>query len=779
MTVTGTKQDAGSPPATPAAHAASPRSALATSLIVLLVLLLATAASIRPAAVPPRVVGADAPATLFSAERAREHLRAITYAPRPVGSAAHAEARAYLVNELNALGLETEVQRATAVSSWWGNRAAAVQNIVARLPGTTPGPAVLLLSHYDSAPQSYGATDAGHGVAAILETVRALLAGPPLRNDVIVVLTDAEEAGLLGASAFVAEHPLAASIGVVLNLEARGNTGPVFAFRTSPDGGELVRAVANAPHAAASSLTSAVFRYIPNDTDLSVFLRAGYAGVDLANGHGLTHYHTPLDSFERADARTLQHQGQTLLSLVHALGNRDLTALASPDRVYFTLPAVRVVHYPMAFVVPLALGAALVVLLLLAWGFARGKLRLRGVLVGLLGFVITIVVLPALAFAGWMLVRRVLPDTAPWVHAFGYDSAFHFVAFLAAGAAVFTALLGVLRRYATAAELLAAPLVAWAALALASAFALPGGSYLFTWPLLGAAGGMAVLLAGRPQAPEWRAVALAALAVPALLIVPQVIYMLEVMLTMAMVAAPVALLALLLALLVAPLTVVRHGLGWRMPAAFAVLAVMMLATGLARAGFDADRPRPSGMTYVANVTSGEAYLASAAGPLNEWSRTVLGDAAERRALPEFGIRDERWLAPAPLLLDAAPAVSVVASDVIGDERRVRLRVAPAAGTWSTVLSHAAGHATDVVVDGRPMPDEGALRATPGATILTLVGAPDGGFDVAFTIPASVERLRVRGVLPGLPHDAAHPIAPRPPELMATGDFTLLERTIEL
>lgn len=63
-------------------------------------------------------------------------------------------------------------------------------------------------------------------MSAVLEAARALTEGPRLRNDVVFVLTDAEEACLCGAEAFVGQHPLAADGGVVLNLEARGSGGP-------------------------------------------------------------------------------------------------------------------------------------------------------------------------------------------------------------------------------------------------------------------------------------------------------------------------------------------------------------------------------------------------------------------------------------------------------------------------------------------------------------------------------------------------------------------------
>jgi hypothetical protein len=759
----------------------APSGAVARAAIVLAVCLLAVAASIWPAAVPPRPVSAGADASDFSAERAREHLREITRAPHPVGSAAHAGVRAYLVAALRELGLEPEIQPTTAVSGRDGGMAAAVQNIVARLPGTNPTRAVVLMSHYDSAPGSYGAADAGNGVAAILETVRALRAGPPLRNDVIVLFTDAEEGGLMGARAFVAEHPLAAEVGVVLNAEGRGNEGPVFMTRTSPQAGELVRAVASGVSgAAANSLTAAVLRHIPNDTDLSVFFGAGFAGMDMANGHGLTHYHTPLDHFDRADPRTLQHHGQYLLGLSRVLGDRDLTALAAPDRVYFTLPLLRIVHYPVAWALPLALLGAVSVVGLLGWGFTRRRLRPRGVLVGALGWLAALVALPGLAFVGWRLLRRALPDVSPWPHGFefGYDRAFYLAAFMAFGVALFGTLLGRLLRRATPAELLVAPLVTWAVLAVASAVALQGGSYLFTWPVLFAAGAMAVLVAERPREPRRQTLLLAALAVPVLLIVPQVVYMLEVILTMNAVVVPVLLLALLLGLVVPQLDLVRRGLAWRAPAAFAVLGAVMLTAGLSRAGFDDHRPMPTAVAYLAQPDGGEAYWASIDRTPTAWSSQFLGASPERRGFPEWGLPNEVWLTSAPLLTEAAPDIAILHSEAAGEDRRLRLRVVPAPGTWRTVVSlPGEGAVRDVVVDGRPVPTADGSRPGAAGTVVTLTGAPEQGFDVEFTILADVAELRVRGVTPGVPALLNRALPDPPAGLMVASEFTHLLRSV--
>ena len=99
-----------------------------------------------------------------------------------MGTAAHAEARAYLLQEMRQLGLNPQVQEATAV-----NEAGKVlyvgyvYNLIGRLEGTGAGDkAILLVAHYDSQPNARGAGDDGAGVAAILETVRALKQAEPL-----------------------------------------------------------------------------------------------------------------------------------------------------------------------------------------------------------------------------------------------------------------------------------------------------------------------------------------------------------------------------------------------------------------------------------------------------------------------------------------------------------------------------------------------------------------------------------------------------------------------
>ena len=175
---------------------------------------------------PPAAVAAEAPPSEFSAWRAFEHLPHIARAPHPIGSLEHAAIRDYIVAELTRLGVTPEIQRATVPQGETGAQLelSNIENIVARLPGTSGvRRALLLVSHYDSVPTGPGASDDGHAVATLLETLRALKAGPPLERDTLFLFSDAEEFGSLGAKAFVASNPRRGDVALALNFEARAD----------------------------------------------------------------------------------------------------------------------------------------------------------------------------------------------------------------------------------------------------------------------------------------------------------------------------------------------------------------------------------------------------------------------------------------------------------------------------------------------------------------------------------------------------------------------------
>lgn len=127
-----------------------------------------------------------------------EKLQVIAKEPHPIQTPEHDKVRDYLLSELEGLGLKHEIQKAFVSNVWNGDRILGyIDNIITRIPGTDNSKAVMIEAHYDSVSTGPGAGDDGAAIAAMLETVRALQVSGPLKNDVILLMTDGEEVGML------------------------------------------------------------------------------------------------------------------------------------------------------------------------------------------------------------------------------------------------------------------------------------------------------------------------------------------------------------------------------------------------------------------------------------------------------------------------------------------------------------------------------------------------------------------------------------------------------
>lgn len=162
--------------------------------------------------------------------------------------------------------------------------------------------------------------------------------------------------------AFSASHPLAADGGVVLNLEARGSTGPVIMLETSQDNAKLVDVFSRAaPHPVCTSFAVEIHRALPNDTDFTAFLDQKFVGLNSAYIDGGAVYHTPLDTPAAVNQGSLYQYGDNALGLAREFGSSDLTALrAGDDATYFPVPG-GLVRYPGWLTLPLALLTVLAV----------------------------------------------------------------------------------------------------------------------------------------------------------------------------------------------------------------------------------------------------------------------------------------------------------------------------------------------------------------------------------------------------------------------------------
>jgi hypothetical protein len=725
---------------------------------------------------PPAPAAADAPAGEFSAGRAFEHVQRIAAETHVAGSAANGRVVDYLVDELTGLGLDTRVQN--AVGTWQAGPGATemarVRNVVAVLRGSDPTGRLFLMAHHDSVETGPGASDDGAGVSALLEAVRALAQGPQPRNDVVVVITDAEEACLCGAEAFAASHPLAGGGGVVLNFEARGTTGPPIMFETSMGNAALsAEFAAAAPHPVASSFAVEVYRTLPNDTDFSVLLADGdFTGLNTAFIDGAAGYHTPQDTPDRLDTSTLQAMGDNALGLARALGDADLAPLAEPgdsDATYFPV-LTGLVMYPGTWVWPVAVGAAVAVLLLVGVLRRRGESGL-GRTAGAAGLALLPLVLGPLAVRGlWSLLVLVRPGYAsmldPW------RPGWYRLAAVALVALVVLAWYAALRRRIGPAALQAGALVWFAVLACLLAAYAPGGAYLAAWPAIVGALGSLVIAVSRSRAVHAVA-ALASGAVAVVVLAPTASLFLPA-LGLSNGAAPSFVVALLAVALLPAVELVfppedepRPLASLAVPAVAAAVAIACTVTGLGVDRFDADHPVPSQLVYALDADTGTAWWGTTEQQPGEYTAGYLDDSdGPEDVFPYLARDDVRWGGAEAADLPA-PAVEVVNERRVGDRREVTVRVTPRRDGVRLValeLISEGGTVTGGRVEGRQVAEE----ALGGDRLwLTFHAPPADGVQATFTVEGG-GALRLRAVdgsdgLAGLPG-----FRPRPEGVDAAG-----------
>ncbi len=733
---------------------------------------------------PPVALAASAQLTSFSAERAMKHVLAIAQRPHPIGSAEHDRVRDYLVAQLSNLGLGPQIQNATGVGTRYAD-AGRVQNILARMPGSQKGgPAVLLVAHYDSVEAGPGAADDSAGIAAILETIRALRAGAPLMHDVIVLFTDGEESDMLGAAAFVREHPWAKDTAMVLNFEARGTSGRSLMFETGPSNLDTTRVLRTVPGVTAGSLFTTIYRTMPNDTDLSELALLGTPALNFAFGDGADRYHTSHDDVAHLNVGSLQHHGQQALALARAFANGPLPRRRTGDAVFFDFPGVGLVVYSEKWAIPLALLAAALTLVVIVRSRRETTRFGRDALLSATATVGAVVLSAAAAYLAG-LILSFLHATLPWGGAPAW-SPLYWAAVALLSLVISTASYVVLRRRGSVNGLHAGALLAWTLLSLATAAIVPGSSYLFTWPTLVVA--LAALF------PDGRgllttkgiAMCIAALVTAGLLIpIAYLIGAVFLGVTAAGGIITAAIIALIAWLLMPLLEIVCDGARWSTPLICTAAALVLVGIGALTVRASDVHPVPSMLIYAIDADSLDAWLASRASTAraDAWTRTSLG----------LFTQGPEWIAHmflyptaivarrVPFLPLPQPTIDILSDSTTSDGRQLSLRVQTAADATMLGIRVTAAPVISAAIDGRAV-DTTRYRLRTQEWALRYWAPSDAGALLRLTVPAgSTPTLEIIARCPGVPTLPGVSISPRPANVVPvqSGDVTILCRRFSM
>lgn len=762
---------------------------------------------------PPAPNAADVAPTVFSATRAMVDVEAIAQRAHPIGSADIIRVRQYLRQRLTALGLEVAPdieQQALFVPTRVARTLVTgrVHNVQATLKGISPGlPALLLMSHYDTVPNSPGAADDTAGVAATLEIIANLKAAGPLKRDVIILFTEGEEAGLLGSRAFFTESPDAKRVGLVLNLETRGGSGRALMFETSSHAGGLVDtygSVVGSP--AANSLSAFVYHNMPNGTDLTNALTAGIPGMNFAFIADEYAYHTASATPDRLNRGSLQHLGDQVLALTQKLGNADDLRATAPDITYSDLFGLGFISYPQSA------GWAFIGLLAVLIGFALMKARALGLVAPLdvahgMGFFLALVLAQASAlYLAGQLLGGMSDVQAKYTLLSRFDFflggciaiAFALALFVAAtfvrsdkrlftalaALAIIPTLLGLLAgRADPVALVLLSTFVLFSALTIRRRLMLWGGWLGGLALLFIAAIALQTVAPGTTNFLVWPLLPLALAAVLALFLAQG---NLDRRLSL-IIVAPLTFISV--AFIATSGTAIFLGLGGILPLVLALpallaaialypgldalgrmsrapeIAVAVAIIGAASLGWaahgpaSAAHPRVTQAFYLAGPEPDQFARISMLRSLDTWSRAALtadGGTPERAILTP-GYPQPAWRATAKPAAVARPTVSADAVSIAGG-KRITLKITPAGKPRELRFVMQADTAiTDVAMDGRPT----ALAPRPGEWSQFLVAAPPAkATSLSFTAKAKgAVSLRVFEVTDGWPEGVAVPAKP--------------------
>jgi hypothetical protein len=740
----------------------------------------------------PAPLGTDAAPTLFSAERAREVLKELVGdgVPHPLGSAADAHVRDLIVKRLASLGYIVELQTGLVCNDF--GACSTPTNIVASRGELTGKDAVMLAAHYDSVPAGPGASDDGVGVANLLEISRVLSAMPAPKHPIVLLVTDGEEGGLLGASLFTREHPLAKHIWAAVNMDTRGVSGPSLMFETGTANAWLMRLYGSSTlEPITNSLCYVIYKLLPNNTDFTVFKAASYQGFNLAFIGDVAYYHTPLDSFENASATTMQHQGANGLSGLLALANAPDFSPPAADSLFFDVLARTVIVWPIGLVLPASLAALALLAAATALLIRRGHLSPRQAAYGLLGALANVLLGGALAI-GVLALLRVLGRLPPiqglaWIaHPLAMHVGFAALTLLttSAVAAWFARRAGFWGFWFGAGMLVAF-------LSLAIALFIPAAGYVVLLAALAAVLGFvpsaAAVMKGR--SPSQGAADFAVL-FPGLIAVGLLLPLLLLLypalgapawpigtVTMCVTAA------FLLPLLSCATRPARQRVTWIAAAtAFGAICITVLLPT-----YSTTWPQRVNIEYWVDADSGHAHWWTQAASLHlprAMGETLKFDPVARERFPGYPLKG--FFADAPALKLAPPELQISNSGAALAPARVELLLRSARGApKAIVIFPASANIRDIEVATPSGPLRAKLHQLPdGRTVLQAPGIAEEGLRFTIDGPAAPMAVEVFDETYGLPEElpdgkALQRARPKNATSSQDGDITAVQRTVHL
>ena len=291
----------------------------------------------------------------YSAARAAKYIEVISQEPHSVEHPVQrAKVRNYLYDRLSDMGGVPQIFEYDSIKFRYGGYFD-IGNVYCQFDPVS-GPAdsyVMLVAHFDSrfrqsermkTVYSHGAGDDAYGVGAIMDLLsQSLKYREEWKQGVKILFTDSEENSLDGMkSAYGHDRELFENVGFIVNLESRGLDGPALLFETSDNNEKVMDLYSEAAKPYGYSLTTVVYRFLPNLTDFTV-IKEDIPGINFSSIDDINAYHVDDDNYDNINLKTIQHYGVQIEPILEEY--LTSSEYASPDAlkgerdmVFFTVP---------------------------------------------------------------------------------------------------------------------------------------------------------------------------------------------------------------------------------------------------------------------------------------------------------------------------------------------------------------------------------------------------------------------------------------------------------
>ena len=167
-----------------------------------------------------------------------------------------------------------------------------------------------------------------------------MLAARTDRNWTLMVLvTDGEEAGLMGAAALMTDRDVTSRLQAYINVEVDrlGGDADALRDRARATAGSSRRGHGRRRSPRGGSFALEIYKRLPNDTDFSILKRQDIPGPELRRRRRQLRVSHDARHAERLSPGTVRRTGEQVVAIVTALDAVDITAAHRADRTFFDI----------------------------------------------------------------------------------------------------------------------------------------------------------------------------------------------------------------------------------------------------------------------------------------------------------------------------------------------------------------------------------------------------------------------------------------------------------